>query len=276
MGFRFKKSKKIAPGVRLNLGKKSAGISFGGKRGGISFNSKTGAKARASIPGTGISYSTKLGGKKKASRSSSAKTRKSTTTKSQKTVSNVPVPQRIWFVVLAPLCIFSGICYIPKGVATGLLTVCVGVIMTFFTYYSRKTHPRITDPAVAQQLQIFDESIKLFMETNNPETFFGRYQDAERAASAMAQSTKATVVHGEPPQAAVEMLLRQKTEVTNLFLDRYAKEIRTKAFQLTRGRKQKVESFKLITSEYEYFMTQESIRYRNRLYEDMVRKIQEI
>lgn len=61
MGTRFRKSIKIAPGVKLNLGKKSAGISIGGKYGGVSFNSKTGARARVSAPGTGISYSTKIG-----------------------------------------------------------------------------------------------------------------------------------------------------------------------------------------------------------------------
>lgn len=62
MGFRFRKSIKIAPGVRINLGKKSAGISVGGKRGGISYNSRTGARARVSAPGTGLSYSAKIGG----------------------------------------------------------------------------------------------------------------------------------------------------------------------------------------------------------------------
>ena len=33
MGLSFRKSVKIAPGVKLNLGKKSAGISVGGKYG---------------------------------------------------------------------------------------------------------------------------------------------------------------------------------------------------------------------------------------------------
>ena len=62
MGFRFRKSIKIAPGVKLNLGKKSAGISIGNKFGGVSYNTRTGARARVSAPGTGMSYSTKLGG----------------------------------------------------------------------------------------------------------------------------------------------------------------------------------------------------------------------
>lgn len=65
MGFRFRKSVKIAPGVRLNFGKKSTGISIGNKYGGVSMNSKSGVKARASLPGTGVSYSKKLSGVRK-------------------------------------------------------------------------------------------------------------------------------------------------------------------------------------------------------------------
>ena len=61
MGLRFRKTIKIAPGVKLNIGKESAGISIGGKFAGISFNSKSGARVRVSAPGTGLSYSTKIG-----------------------------------------------------------------------------------------------------------------------------------------------------------------------------------------------------------------------
>lgn len=60
MGFRLRKSIKIAPGIKVNVGKKSTGISVGGKYGGVSVNSKSGVHARTSIPGTGISYSSKL------------------------------------------------------------------------------------------------------------------------------------------------------------------------------------------------------------------------
>ena len=68
MGLKFRKSIKLGKGAKLNLGKKSIGMSFGGKHGGISFNSKSGTRVRASIPGTGISYSTKLGGTSKKSK----------------------------------------------------------------------------------------------------------------------------------------------------------------------------------------------------------------
>lgn len=72
MGLNFRKSIKIADGVKLNIGKKSAGVSVGGKYAGASFNSRSGARVRASLPGTGLSYTKKVGGtKRKSSRKKS-------------------------------------------------------------------------------------------------------------------------------------------------------------------------------------------------------------
>lgn len=65
MGLRFRKSIKIAPGVKLNFNKKSTSISFGGKHGGVTVNSKRGASYRVSAPGTGLSYTGKVGGSSK-------------------------------------------------------------------------------------------------------------------------------------------------------------------------------------------------------------------
>ena len=56
MGFRFRKSVKLMPGVRLNLGKRGASVSVGGK--GLTCNiSKKGARTTVGLPGTGVSYS---------------------------------------------------------------------------------------------------------------------------------------------------------------------------------------------------------------------------
>jgi len=63
MGFRFRRSLKIGPGVRLDLGTKSAGFSFGTRGFHYSVNSARGARVTGSIPGTGLSYSTSLGEK---------------------------------------------------------------------------------------------------------------------------------------------------------------------------------------------------------------------
>lgn len=58
MGFKMRKSFKVAPGVRVNLGKKSAGISVGCKGLRYSVNSRTGSRGTVGIPGTGMSYTT--------------------------------------------------------------------------------------------------------------------------------------------------------------------------------------------------------------------------
>ncbi|MCQ6280835.1 DUF4236 domain-containing protein [Bacillus sp. EB600] len=60
MGFRYRKSFKIAPGVRLNVGSKSSSISFGGWGMRYTINSKGKRTTSMGIPGTGLSYVTTL------------------------------------------------------------------------------------------------------------------------------------------------------------------------------------------------------------------------
>lgn len=64
MEFRFRKSFKIAPGVRVNVGKKSIGISAGVKGARVSVNSSGRKTTTVGIPGTGLSYqkTEKIGG----------------------------------------------------------------------------------------------------------------------------------------------------------------------------------------------------------------------
>lgn len=54
MGFRFRKSIKLAPGVKLNLGGKSGSVSFGGK--GISYNAKLYGGKKKKASGSGPSF----------------------------------------------------------------------------------------------------------------------------------------------------------------------------------------------------------------------------
>lgn len=56
MGLRFRKSVKIAPGVRLNISKKSVGISAGVKGYRKSINSSGRVTTSIVVPGTGVSY----------------------------------------------------------------------------------------------------------------------------------------------------------------------------------------------------------------------------
>ena len=60
MGFRFRKSIKLFPGVRLNLSKSGVSTSIGPR--GATVNIKPGrdAKLTVGVPGTGVSYSESL------------------------------------------------------------------------------------------------------------------------------------------------------------------------------------------------------------------------
>jgi hypothetical protein len=61
MGFRFRKSFKIAPGLRLNLSKSGTSWTIGGRGATVNVGGKT-PRATIGIPGTGVSYTTPLSG----------------------------------------------------------------------------------------------------------------------------------------------------------------------------------------------------------------------
>lgn len=91
--FRFKKSIKIAPGLKLNFNKKSTSLTFGGKGAHYTINSKGSRTTSFGIPGTGISYvDTKKAHKKSSKqRKSSYQSVKSNSTKFRTTaVDNQP------------------------------------------------------------------------------------------------------------------------------------------------------------------------------------------
>ena len=106
MGLRFRKSIKLAPGVRLNLGKKSAGVSFGGK--GVRHTiSTTGRRTTTvGIPGSGLSYSHTSGGKKSKTNNAEGKTNMKKTSK-QKV--KKPITKRWWFYPLIVCLVLGGI-----------------------------------------------------------------------------------------------------------------------------------------------------------------------
>lgn len=59
MGLRIRKSIKIAPGIRLNFGKKGISTSIGGRGIGVTFG-PTGTTTHIGILGTGVSYVKKV------------------------------------------------------------------------------------------------------------------------------------------------------------------------------------------------------------------------
>lgn len=63
MAMRFRKSLKLAPGLRLNISKKGASVRVGPKNAGYTAGT-SGQRVSASIPGTGVSFSSKVGKRK--------------------------------------------------------------------------------------------------------------------------------------------------------------------------------------------------------------------
>ena len=130
MGLRFRKSIKIAPGVKLNFSKKSVGVSVGGKYGGVSFNSKSGTTVRASAPGTGLSYSSKVsGGSKRATKNGSNSSAASSNYRPTSTPSNrtYAVSGTILIVLSVPLFVFS-LLMMPITIAGGVVFALFAVL----------------------------------------------------------------------------------------------------------------------------------------------------
>lgn len=73
MGFRFRKTIKVAPGVRLNIGKKGVSTSVGKRGAGVTFGPK-GTTAHVGIPGTGMSYTSKINSQSQGANVSDQKT----------------------------------------------------------------------------------------------------------------------------------------------------------------------------------------------------------
>lgn len=61
MGFQFRRSIRILPGVRLNVNSKSTSVSFGSKHVRYTVSSTGRNRTTVRIPGTGLSYTTQSG-----------------------------------------------------------------------------------------------------------------------------------------------------------------------------------------------------------------------
>jgi hypothetical protein len=57
---RFRESIRLGPGVRLNLNRRSAGVSLGGRRGRVSFSTRGRRTASIGLPG-GVRVSRRIG-----------------------------------------------------------------------------------------------------------------------------------------------------------------------------------------------------------------------
>lgn len=68
MGFRFYRRLRIAPGVRLNIGKRATSVSFGHRGAWLTWGAHGRRRATLGFPGTGLYYTTSSGGNSRPAR----------------------------------------------------------------------------------------------------------------------------------------------------------------------------------------------------------------
>lgn len=157
MGFRFRKSFKVAPGVKFNLNKKSVGVTFGGKGAHYTVNSSGKKTTSVGIPGTGVYYTHSTGGSGAsgggASSGGNGGSGGSGGSVSGGGFSQAPAPrdpfyQRTWFIVLslivfAPLGIFLTWKFTSwNQIVKGLVSAISGLwFLMWFLIFATPTSP---------------------------------------------------------------------------------------------------------------------------------------
>lgn len=135
MGFRFRKSIRLLPGVRLNLGMRGASISIGGR--GLTTNvSARGTRTTVSLPGTGLSYST-YSSRGRGGAVALAPTATPTAARAT-SGATAPLPVSRW--VVGIVLVLSALVVLPSSVA--LTCLGGGAVIWAFIRYRRRNPAR--------------------------------------------------------------------------------------------------------------------------------------
>ena len=133
MGFRFRKSVKIAPGVRATIGKKGASLSVGTKGARYTVNTSGRKTTTAGVPGTGVSY---------VHTSSSSK--KKSTSGSDGAVTLSPKKCKVYGVIFLAIAAISLLIGLPTLSAGGwiFLIICVPCLLLGLSYLKKGMAPK--------------------------------------------------------------------------------------------------------------------------------------
>lgn len=269
MGFRFRKSVKIAKGVRVNFNKKSVGVSLGGKGAKISINSSGRKSATVGIPGTGLSYTKNLNDKKTKS-SGSAIPDIDTSEYSAK-----PAPSQPWYRAYVKSyisgAIFIGIWRILSSSlqTVSIISLLIGIIMLIRGIAGHKISsgtpksqdkilnapdipmeiiqsvlvPGSTEAVSWNQLvaaaqtqapqweKILTDSRQLIHETVNPEVFFSRYDLILDVLQKLSVAEKVVEISWSPSSELNAVYNNQEAEISS-FIDRSYQQMKVKAASL--------------------------------------------
>ena len=130
MGLRFRKSFKVAPGVKVNVGKKSTGVSIGGKGAHISTNTSGRKATTVGIPGTGLSYTHSSGGSRNKKNHSSVEYDEEYYNDSEIEEDKLHTPNKalsIFFVIIGIALAVMGLLLLLVNLIFGAIIILIGV-----------------------------------------------------------------------------------------------------------------------------------------------------
>jgi hypothetical protein len=135
MATKFRRSKTIAPGVKVNLNKKSASITVGGKRGRITAGTSGKVTTGASIPGTGVYWSESSGGASKSAKQgafSAAENRPENETLNEG-MNDVFASKSFWLVFTA-FCVIGAVVSLASGHKIRFFILAVLAVLCFILF----------------------------------------------------------------------------------------------------------------------------------------------
>ena len=208
MGLRYRKSIKIAPGVKINLNKKSASVTVGGKGYHKTFNSNGQTTTSVNLPVKGMSYTAKKSGTSKRKSTASAVSTSSTPTASSSTVKTTSVSKE------------KNVVKKEKQPSTTVFLfdkptigfVVIGIIIIVFAFFLSRSSIPAGIIAALFGMYFFYEYISFKRNPNNPKYIT---EDQLERWQHLTSSSKETV--GELQKASLPILLELKSRTESYY-----------------------------------------------------------
>lgn len=122
-----------------------------------------------------------------------------------------------------------------------------------------------------QYLKILKESVDIFNNTKNPDTFFQRYALAEQHANNLCKLKGAKFI-GQQPKQIVKQLSDKKQAAIHDMIDRCFDDATYKASKVKKldSKISKFASFITVLEEYYHLMSEENVQYVETLYANAI------
>lgn len=149
MGIRYRKSIKVAPGVKINLNRKSASVTVGGKGYHKTFNTNGQTTTSVNLPVKGLSYTDRKGGSSSSSSSAPAarydnagSVVEAPAQKEKKITAKavIPDPPTAGVAVFGSLIIVAGFFLSGSSIPAGIIVALFGAYL-IYAYIAHKRNP---------------------------------------------------------------------------------------------------------------------------------------